>query len=928
MNFEKFRRARDAAGPDIGATQRSRDGTHALESHSPWIPHTDLATFIELLPDIALLVRPSDGRLLGANGAALAAYGYSRSELLSLSIHRLRAPDMSAQTEATMAKANADGIRFETVHRHKNGSLFEVEVSSRGLFHGKRRVLLSTIRDVSIKYRAETALRVEILERRRALVALAYSENRYRVLFNALPEGVMELNLNGRVERANHAQARMCGCMTPDAMTGHEAAAWVAPSERSAFLAMLAAARNSVQDISNEFHLVRPDGSGFIGDVVVQAIRNAEAIATCFICTTRDVSACHRALDDLRESEQQSRAAVEQAVVGVARVSLEGMWLMVNEKLCTMLQYSEIELLARDEPTVTHSDDIEADNLAYQRVLSGSLQEHVREKRYLRKDGTTLWALSSSTVIRGKDNAPRYFNSIIVDITERKQAEFNLALFKTAIDRAPLAAYWLDSGGRCVYVNDSACRSLGYSHDELQRMTIIDIARGSPSLWRTIFESIKNRGSITMLSKHHRKDGGIVDVEVTSFYLRYGDVDYCISFAADIGDRLRSQRERDQLQQQFNQAQKMESVGRLAGGIAHDFNNVLTVITLNTYNLLEHIGSTSPCREELDEIANAAMRAAALTRQLLTFARKQAIAPKVLNLNETIEGMLKMLSRLLGENLELEWLPASDIWPVKMDPSQLDQLLANLCVNSRDAISDVGKVVVCTFNRRVELAECEANASFAEGDFAVLTVSDNGCGMDASMLPSIFEPFFTTKPEGKGTGLGLATVYGIVKQNGGFIDVSTDVGKGTCFSIYLPKCSERPHVIPLVTPSCRPRSAGETIMIVEDEPAILKLVTQILRTNGYAVLPMQSPDEAIRAATEHRGTIQLLVTDVILPIMNGHELSKRVCELRPEMRYLFMSGYSADIIANHGVLEPSVSYIQKPFSADELVVKIREVLDV
>ncbi len=458
-------------------------------------------------------------------------------------------------------------------------------------------------------------------------------------------------------------------------------------------------------------------------------------------------------------------------------------------------------------------------------------------------------------------------------------------------------------------------------------MNIIDIARGSPRLWHAIFEAIKNRGSITLQSKHYRKDGGVVDVEITSYYLRYGEVDYCISFAADIGDRLRAQFEKEKLEQQFNQAQKMEAVGRLAGGIAHDFNNVLTVISLNAYNLLENIDNMSPWREDLDDIAEAAMRAAALTRQLLTFARKQAIAPRILNLNDTIEGMFKMLSRLLGENLKLEWQPAADIWPIKIDPSQLDQLLANLCVNARDAISDVGSVLVATSNRRIENTEAELNESLVPGDFAVLTVTDNGCGIEADVLPKIFEPFFTTKAEGKGTGLGLATVYGIVKQNGGFIDVSSEVGTGSTFSIYLPRCSDAPNNERLEMPTRREAKAGETIMVVEDEPAILKQVTQILKSRGYAVLPVLSPDDAIRAAAEHPGDIELLLTDVILPSMNGRELAKRVCELRPKLRCLFMSGYSADIIAHHGVLEPTVAYVQKPFSTEELVVKIREVLD-
>jgi len=264
---------------------------------------------------------------------------------------------------------------------------------------------------------------------------------------------------------------------------------------------------------------------------------------------------------------------------------------------------------------------------------------------------------------------------------------------------------------------------------------------------------------------------------------------------------------------------------------------------------------------------------------------------------------------------------------VSIDPSQLDQLLANLCVNARDAISDVGNVVIRTGNRSIDAVASAANPVFTVGDFVEISVSDDGCGMDAEMLSSIFDPFFSTKPEGKGTGLGLATVYGIVKQNRGFIDVSSEVGRGTTFSIYLPrfmgKCTS--NQVPLPSPGMS--VAAETILVVEDEPAILAMVTRMLKRQGYTVLAAQSPFEAIRIVTDYSGEIHLLLTDVILPEMNGRELSKQLCGHRPRLLSLFMSGYTADIIARHGVLEPNVSFIQKPFSVEEILTKVREVLD-
>jgi PAS domain S-box-containing protein len=395
----------------------------------------------------------------------------------------------------------------------------------------------------------------------------------------------------------------------------------------------------------------------------------------------------------------------------------------------------------------------------------------------------------------------------------------------------------------------------------------------------------------------------------------------------DITEQKRKEEEQAKLEAQLQQAQKIESVGRLAGGVAHDFNNMLSVILIHAEMAQKREPVPPPLREHLVQIQKAAERSSEMTRQLLAFARKQTVAPKILDLNATISSMIKMLSRLIGEEIELVWLPEQGLWPVKMDPTQLDQILANLCINAGDAIAGVGKITIEAGNKPCDADYCAGQPGLNPGDYILLSVSDTGSGMDQSIMQNIFEPFFTTKGEGKGTGLGLATVYGIVKQNSGFIDVTSKPGHGTSFSIFLPRYRGK-EFLPGAEASRAPyKPGGETILLVEDEPAILTVGKQLLEMQGYRVLAASTPGEAIRLAEGHIGEIHLLMTDVVMPEMNGRELARKLLSLYPRVKRLFMSGYTADVIAHHGVLDDGVQFIQKPFTSDALTAKVREVLD-
>ena len=392
----------------------------------------------------------------------------------------------------------------------------------------------------------------------------------------------------------------------------------------------------------------------------------------------------------------------------------------------------------------------------------------------------------------------------------------------------------------------------------------------------------------------------------------------------DVTEKAEMEEERRALAHQLAQSQKMEAIGQLAGGVAHDFNNMLGVIIGHAELALLTTDLSEQMQDRLREILDAASRSAEITRQLLAFSRQQHAEPKVLDLNETIARMLKMLHRLIGEDIDLSWSPGFDLSHVRIDPSQLDQIMANLCVNARDAIAGIGKIEIFTDNVTVGTVERAHVGELAPGQYVRLVVADSGCGMSAAVMERIFEPFYTTKQLGRGTGLGLATVFGIVKQNGGHIEVTSSVGKGSVFTVYLPAISKT--TLEAEQEKKRPAGGTESVLLVEDEPAIMAIGATILMQLGYHVYSAGSPEEAIDIAENSSAKIDLLLTDIIMPGMNGRDLSERLLVSRPGMKCLFMSGYTADVIAERGQIGAEMCFLQKPFSVESLALKVREAL--
>ncbi len=468
-----------------------------------------------------------------------------------------------------------------------------------------------------------------------------------------------------------------------------------------------------------------------------------------------------------------------------------------------------------------------------------------------------------------------------------------------------------------------------YSIEEIKGKNTVVVCENEEE-FKKLDSSLKgDESSVHLYSiNFKKKNDAIFPGEITVFFLKNddGETTGFIGLIRDITERVRAEKTQKNLESQLHQAQKMESIARLAGGVAHDFNNMLSVIVGYSELALGMVDPGDNVYGNLLEVHKAAVRSTNITRQLLAFARKQIIAPIPLDLNEAIENTLKMLRRLIGEDIDLAWLPETNLWPVKMDPSQVDQILVNLCVNARDAIDGVGRITIETDTATFDVAYCSDHAGFIPGDYVLLAVSDNGCGMDKNTLDMIFEPFFTTKTVGKGTGLGLSTVYGIVKQNNGFINVYSEPGEGTTFKIFFARHSELPHETAEEPNEDVPAGHGETILVVEDEPSILKLAERILKKLGYTVLTAQNPGQGLALGKEMQVKIDLLITDVVMPEMNGKALSAQLKEYCPKLKTLFMSGYTADGIAHHGILEEGVNFIQKPFSVNDLARKVHVIL--
>ena len=654
---------------------------------------------------------------------------------------------------------------------------------------------------------------------------------------------------------------------------------------------------------------------------------------------------------DLEESDQRFKTVADFAYDWEYWIGQDGKFIYSSPSCMRITGYAPEEFISDPQLVckIVKPEYVETVRQHYFDESKEDGTDHSMEYPILKKNGEEVWLEHNCCPVydaQGKYTGRRGSNR---DITDRKRTEAALLAERQflidVIDSLPDATFIIDTDKRIVVWNRAAEAMTNVKREDLlgkgdyayavpfygeRRPILIDLLNISEKERESSYSHVKRVAdkiyAETFIQTLNDGEGVYLWGVAAPLYDRTGLRTGAIEVIKDMTELKKSEKANIQLHEQLLQAQKIESIGRLAGGVAHDFNNMLGVILGHAELAMEELDPSQPIFANLQQIKQAADRSTGITRQLLTFARKQIVSPKVIDLNETVTGMMKMLLRLIGEDIDLALLPGKGLWPIKIDPSQIDQILANLCVNARDAITGVGKITVETGNCTLDEEFCSAHAGFVPGQYVKIDVIDNGSGMDKETVSYIFEPFFTTKGVNEGTGLGLATVYGIVKQNDGFVNVYSEQGQGTTFSIYLPRHVGTTKQEQLDSTAEAALRGNETILLVEDEPTILNMTATMLQRLGYTVLAAGTPSEAIHLAGEHSGEIHLLLTDVIMPEMNGRILIEKFRVNRPELKCLFMSGYPANVISNQGVLDDGVNFIQKPFAKREIAGKIRQAL--
>ncbi|MFH1811404.1 MAG: PAS domain S-box protein [Pseudomonadota bacterium] len=643
---------------------------------------------------------------------------------------------------------------------------------------------------------------------------------------------------------------------------------------------------------------------------------------------------------DLAEGEAQLQLIFDQAPVGICLVGLDKRFLKCNAEFCSFLGYSEEELKHRTITEVTLPEDVAIGMADLKAIVAGEKETSRVEKRYLRKDGTVVWGDVRINLVRDGQGRPLYFLPFILDITEHKLAEVALrdgeqkyrALFEASSDAIMTLAppSWRFTTGNPATIRMFRVRDV----EEFVSRAPWEFSpaqqpdgRDSGVKAGEMIARAMTEGSHLFEWTHQRADGETFPATVLLSRMETAGQAFLQATVRDISELKRAQQRRAELEEKLRVSQKMEAIGQLAGGVAHDFNNMLAVILNYSSLVLEALGEEHPARADLLEVQQSGQRAAALTHQLLAFGRKQLMQPVALDLNAVVGEMESMLRRLIGENIALNKQLAPDLGLVKADPSQLEQVIMNLVINARDAMPGGGALTIETANVDLDEAYAERHVGVRPGPHVMFAVSDTGCGMSSEVKQRLFEPFFTTKGQGKGTGLGLPTVYGIVKQSGGAIWVYSEPGQGSTFKIYLPRELHATVAAAPSKPLGKAAGGSETVLVVEDEPAVCRVAKRILRTAGYSVLTAAGGPEALQTAAAHDGDIHLVLTDVVMPGMSGRVFFEQFAKIRPTSRVLYMSGYTDDAIVQHGMLDAGTAFISKPFNADDLGRKVREVLD-
>jgi PAS domain S-box-containing protein len=899
---------------------------------------------------LGIVVLDLQHRVLMCNPAFETLFGYRQSEILGAELDSLLAPgDLTKEAVALTRRSTAGNVVREKAKRlRSNGSLVDVQI-------------LGVPISADGKLVGSFGMYEDITERRRAEQAQREAEERFRSLFENATEGIFQSTTDGRYLSVNPALARMCGFSSPSEMIssvedlGTEI--YADPNVRTVFK-HLVEKYGSVKDF--EYEVRRRDGAKIWISENAHVVRNPDGEILSYEGTIEDITARKRAelerqvtfeiihavnvtdnLDDLMrlihialkkvlyaencfialyESstgmfhfpffvDQFDQAPPPQRVGKscTAHVYRTGQAMLIPQRTFDLLaEEGKVELVGTPSPSWLGVP------LRTPAATIGVLvvQHYEDENAYTERDQEFLGSVGGQIALA----------------IERKRSEEKVreseARLRVLVEQLPAVLWTVDRGLRFTSALGAGFARLKIRPDDLVGMSLLDYFETAD---QTFLPIAAHRRAVSgePMTFHVEWKSGSYACHVEPLRDSDGQVSGAICMSLDITDRK-------QLEEQLRQAQKMEAVGRLAGGIAHDFNNLLMVIQGYSDLLVERLPDGDPLRRNAEQIQMASQRASSLTRQLLAFSRKQMLAPKILNVQSVVAEMEKILRRLIGEDVQLETSSAPDLGLIKADRSQIEQVILNLAVNARDAMPQGGRLTIETANVELDASYSHPPAVLSPGRYVMLAVTDNGCGMDAETQAHVFEPFFTTKEKGKGTGLGLATVYGVVKQSGGYVWVYSEPGRGTSFKIYLPRIEET--AVPAVRDGKKetqiPERGSETILLVEDEKGVRELAREYLASSGYTVIEAEDGHTALELAAMHVGPIHLLLTDVVMPGISGRELAERVSQIRPGIKIIYMSGYTDQAVVHHGILRNDAVLLQKPFTLMTLAGKLREMLAV
>jgi PAS domain S-box-containing protein len=944
LQSQRKGRAR-ASGRPISQTHPNDERPSPVETRSA----ADAAYLQALLENnpLGIVVLDLEGCVHTCNPAFETLFGYPMHEIRGVNLDSLLTPAGQAEEARRLTHRAARGevVRSIGQRRRHDGQIVDVQIVGVPLEVGGERS-------------GSFAMYEDISERVRAEEARCRAEEKFRGLFENAVEGIFLTAADGRYLSVNPALARMCGYRSPDEMTAavpNASGMYAEPGFREEFKRLIEE-RGVIEGL--EYQLRRKDGSKVWISENAHAVHDASGTIVSYEGTVQDIS-------ERKRSELERQATTEVIHSVNATDNLDDLLRMIHGALGKVL-YAENCFVALFEPStgmfhfpfIVDQHDVapppqkigrSCTAYVYRTGQPMLIPQHVFDRLVEQRDVELVGTPSPSwlgvplrtpaatigvLVVQHYEQQNAYterdlefLSSVggqIALAIERKRAERKIreseARLRVLVEQLPAVLWTVGNDLRFTSAVGAGLARLGLKPDEIVGKSLLEYFETSD---QTFLPVAAHRRAVAgePVTFHMEWKRGSYACHAEPLHDAAGQVLGAICMSLDVTDRK-------QLEEQFRQAQKMEAVGRLAGGIAHDFNNLLMVILGYADVLSERLVATDPLRKNAEQIRTAAQRAASLTRQLLAFSRKQILAPTVISIDSVVADMEKILRRLIPEDVQLETHSAAHLWSVRADRSQIEQVIMNLAINARDAMPNGGRLMLETANVELDSSFSRHSVVMAPGKYVMLAVTDNGCGMDADTQVHLFEPFFTTKEKGKGTGLGLATVYGIVKQSGGYIWVYSEPGKGTTFKVYLPRVEgarEKPRKDD--SHGAKPLQRGsETVLLVEDEDGVRQLAREYLETNGYTVLQAAEGHAALELAGMHDGPIHLLMTDVVMPGISGRELAQRVSKVRPDVKVLYMSGYTDQAVVNHGILESGSVLLQKPFTMATLATKLREIL--